>query len=315
MDGSSARPVLAITTLGWMAREVDLEALLATVAARLSGIGQSKAAAAVAHSEVAGIRWYNDGTFAEVHVTVEVAHYDALTARDLVDHPTDTNEWGHEYNLPSLLDETFLAALPAGTQRASVHVKLLNVPASPSWRREVIDAHGRQLAHLLDRAVLPGDSDIRLHLARLQRLDQEPEELIGASKDLVEAVGKHVLLTLESGPVSEDDVAGVSKRALALLKLHPTAVAPTAKGAETIRHVLGSLQQIAAGIAELRNLGYGTGHGRGKRVQGLRVRHAELAARAAIAFAGFLLDTLKEEDAPWRRQTCSDNGSDDHPPR
>lgn len=64
------------------------------------------------------------------------------------------------------------------------------------------DASGRlQLpksagAKALDPSRVPTDSDIRLHLGRLERLDQEPEELIGAAKDLVEATAKHVLLTL-----------------------------------------------------------------------------------------------------------------------
>src|SRR2546422_3438028 len=42
-------------------------------------------------------------------------------------------------------------------------------------------------------AGLPDESGIRLQLARLARLEQEPEEMIGAAKELVEATAKHVL--------------------------------------------------------------------------------------------------------------------------
>jgi Abortive infection C-terminus len=66
-----------------------------------------------------------------------------------------------------------------------------------------------------------------------------------------------------------------------------------------MKHILGGLGQIAAGMAELRNL-YGTGHGRGQRIKGLKTRHAEFAARAAIAYTAFVLDTVNDPTAPWR---------------
>ncbi len=53
---------------------------------------------------------------------------------------------------------------------------------------------------------LPTESDIRLHMGRLSRLEQEPEEMIGAAKELVEAAVEHVLLELD-GAVPENQVA------------------------------------------------------------------------------------------------------------
>lgn len=155
-------------------------------------------------------------------------------------------------------------------------------------------------AKVFDPSRVPTDSDIRLHLDRLERLDQEPEELIGAAKDLVEATAKHVLLTLEVTFDRNADVAALSKQALASLGLHPDLIAPTAKGADPMKRILGGLGQIAAGIAELRNMGYGVGHGQGRRVAGLQQRHAEFAARSAIAYVAFVLDTLEDPNAPWR---------------
>jgi hypothetical protein len=151
----------------------------------------------------------------------------------------------------------------------------------------------------LDASRLPTESDIRLHLARLERLDQEPEEMIGAAKELIEATAKYVMLTLGAPIDPNADLGALSKDALAQLNLHPTSLAPTSKGVESMKRVLGGLGQIAAGMAELRNL-YGTGHGRGQRVKGLQARHAEFAARSAISYAAFVLDTLADPDAPWR---------------
>jgi hypothetical protein len=64
--------------------------------------------------------------------------------------------------------------------------------------------------------------------------------------------------------------------------------------------ILGGLTQIPHGLAQLRNEGYGTGHGRASRISGIRPRHADLAARAAIAYASFVLETIADPEAPWR---------------
>ncbi len=58
---------------------------------------------------------------------------------------------------------------------------------------------------------------------------------------------------------------------------------------------------VATGVAELRNRGYGTGHGAtGARV-GLHTRHAHLAVNAAITWCQLMLDTLADPNAPWRK--------------
>lgn len=153
----------------------------------------------------------------------------------------------------------------------------------------------------LDPSKLPSESDIRLHIDRLERLNQEPEEMVGAAKELIEAVAKHVLIELGEPFDPNDDVASLVKQAMAKLRLHKSAIAPDTKGYEIVVKILGGLQQIAIGISELRNLGYGTGHGQGRRLAGVAKRHGELAARVAIAHALFVLDTLDDMDAAWRK--------------
>jgi hypothetical protein len=155
----------------------------------------------------------------------------------------------------------------------------------------------------VDVAGLPTESGTRLQLARLARLEQEPEEMIGAAKELVEATAKHVLRETGEDVPANADLPSLNKRALARLRLHPDAIAPTTKGSEIMVRILGGLAQSAGGLAELRNLGYGTGHGQDRRVAGLRRRHAEFAARSAIAYSTFLLETLHDPDAPWRRDS------------
>lgn len=149
-------------------------------------------------------------------------------------------------------------------------------------------------------AGIPTESDIRLHIRRLERLEQEAEEMIGAAKDLVEAAAKYALIVLDGEVPEGQSLAGLSKLVLTRLRLHPESVAPTKKGAEVMMSILGGVAKVAPGLAELRNLGYGVGHGRGERIAGIKRRHAELAARSAITYAAFVLDTLADEDAPWR---------------
>jgi hypothetical protein len=146
----------------------------------------------------------------------------------------------------------------------------------------------------------PTESGIRLAISSLERPDAEPEERVGAAKELVEAAVKFALDELREPYGPHDDLGVLAKRAHARLRVDPSGVAPTTKGAETILRILGGLAAIPSGLSELRNAGYGTGHGRGRRIAGIRPRHAELAARAAIAYATFILDTLQDPDAPWR---------------
>ncbi|MBS4009555.1 MAG: abortive infection family protein [Roseovarius sp.] len=80
------------------------------------------------------------------------------------------------------------------------------------------------------------------------------------------------------------------------LKLHPTTVAPTAKGRDTIVRILSNLSQVAVGVAELRNE-YGPDHGRRRSTSGLRPRHAHLAVGAAATYCRLLLETLGDRRA------------------
>jgi len=59
---------------------------------------------------------------------------------------------------------------------------------------------------------------------------------------------------------------------------------------------------VAIGVAELRNRGYGTGHGATSARVGLHARHAHLAVNAAITWCQLMHDTLADANAPWRAE-------------
>ena len=98
---------------------------------------------------------------------------------------------------------------------------------------------------------------------------------------------------------SKADVPELVKLAQKALWLHPTQVAPTAKGAETTKRILSNLSQLAIGVAELRNE-YGPDHGRTAPIVGLGHRQVHLAVAAATVFCRLLLETLEDPNAPWR---------------
>jgi hypothetical protein len=68
-----------------------------------------------------------------------------------------------------------------------------------------------------------------------------------------------------------------------------------------VKKILGGVVGVTAGLAELRNRGYGTGHGAAGTRVGLRPRHAHLAVNAAITWCRLMLDTLADPEAPWRK--------------
>jgi Abortive infection C-terminus len=155
-------------------------------------------------------------------------------------------------------------------------------------------------------ASLRNATAIREHLDRLQRsAHNDPPLAIGTAKELVESTAKTVLL--ETGEVVDDreSLPSLVSRAQRALGLHPASARPGPDGTDAVKRILGGLMSITAGLGELRNRGYGTGHGpKGERV-GLHPRHAHLAVNAAMTWCSIMLDTLADPAAPWRREPTS----------
>jgi hypothetical protein len=145
---------------------------------------------------------------------------------------------------------------------------------------------------------------IREQLARLSSIAQsDPPAAIGTAKDLIESTAKTVLLERGLDANDRDDLPALVRQAQEALELHPAAARPGPDGTDAVKRILGGLVNIAAGLGELRNRGYGTGHGpKGERV-GLRPRHARLAVNAAMTWCSIMLDTLADDEAPWRSES------------
>lgn len=119
---------------------------------------------------------------------------------------------------------------------------------------------------------------------------EDPDLAIGQAKELVETCCKTILLDLGVTDADELDLNPLVRRTMAQLKLLPDDIPETAKGAKTIRAILGNLAMISQGMAVLRNL-YGTGHGKHAGHKRLPARHARLAVGAATTLVTFLFET------------------------
>jgi AbiJ N-terminal domain 3/Abortive infection C-terminus len=121
-------------------------------------------------------------------------------------------------------------------------------------------------------------------------VDNDPDLAIGTAKELIETVC-HTILTERGKPVvDKPDLLPLVRRAMEELKLIPDGIADAAKGAKSIKSLLGNLAVISQNMAELRNL-YGTGHGKHHGRKGLAPRHARLTVGAATTLVVFLFET------------------------
>lgn len=124
-------------------------------------------------------------------------------------------------------------------------------------------------------------------------VETDPALAIGSTKELIESVLKTILINTEGADFEkDDDIPKLLKKVQKVLKLAPDDIDSAAKGADIIKVLLSNLGSIVIKIAELRNL-YGTGHGTGKKRNGLEPRHAKLAVGAGTTLSSFLLDTFK----------------------
>jgi hypothetical protein len=174
------------------------------------------------------------------------------------------------------LDDEGRLTLPSGSTIAGA----ARLPQSLHTLRDpemILDSFGR-----IDRAI-----------------SSDPAQAIGSAKELIEATAKTVLDELG---VSFDDktvkLPWLVDTAQRKLGLHPQTVAPGPDGSQATKRILGGLSNIALGLAELRNEGWGTGHA--ARRPGLRTRHGYLAVGAAHTWCQVILDTLADPNAPWR---------------
>jgi hypothetical protein len=134
----------------------------------------------------------------------------------------------------------------------------------------------------------------------------DPAQVIGSTKELIESTAKLVLRQLNLPVNDKDELPDLVRRAQEAMAIHPTSAAAGPDSAAAVKKILGGAITIATGVAELRNRGYGTGHGRAEVRTGLGARHARLATNAARLWCEFVLDTLVDDQAPWRKNAIED---------
>lgn len=144
---------------------------------------------------------------------------------------------------------------------------------------------------------------IRDHLDRISRAlaDDNPAQAIGSAKELVESTAKLVLRTRGLEVSDRDDFPELVRAAQLALEVHPKQATPGPDGSDAVKRILGGATAAAMGVNELRNRGFGTGHGTTGRRAGLGPRHAHLAVSSAKLWCEFMLDTLADPHAPWRK--------------
>lgn len=160
----------------------------------------------------------------------------------------------------------------------------------PSWLRE----HEPALHHALyggeDDVVVDelqaaaarlGLQDVDEHAARIRRgLREDPAQAIGSAKELLETVLKAVLGLHGNGPETKVDVPKLVKDASVRLGLDAGGHRGDEPGADQRRRLFAALGNIVNATAELRNAGFGTGHG-GSQRPALDVATARLVVSSA----------------------------------
>jgi AbiJ N-terminal domain 5/Abortive infection C-terminus len=146
------------------------------------------------------------------------------------------------------------------------------------------------LDELQSAAAELGVADVDEHAVRIRRgLHDDPAQAIGSSKELLETVLKAILGLHGTGPETKVDIPKLVKEANIMLGLDAAGVRNEDPGAKQRRQFLGSLSHIVNSAAELRNAGFGTGHGLSQR-PALDVATARLVVSAAVAAATFYIE-------------------------
>ncbi len=104
---------------------------------------------------------------------------------------------------------------------------------------------------------------VHVGLDRISRAveDGDYAQAIGSAKELVESTAKLVLRTCGEVVDDKDDLPALVTKAQRALDVHPSSPRPGPDNSDAVKKILGGAMTITNGLADLRNRGYGTGHG------------------------------------------------------
>ena len=135
-------------------------------------------------------------------------------------------------------------------------------------------------------------------------VETNPATVIGQAKDLLEAVYKRILEHYEIPFEEKADMTKLLSQVNSVLGLMPNGQDKETEIGAVSAKILGSLNQVANGLNELRNQ-FGRGHGRGStQVGALPVprRYADLAVSSMSTLITFLTQTVKKADQLNKRK-------------
>ncbi|MGF0320687.1 abortive infection family protein [Nocardia fluminea] len=137
---------------------------------------------------------------------------------------------------------------------------------------------------------------IRVELTRIESsLSSDPSAVIGKAKNLIEATAKAVLVELGQ-PYKKN--ASFDARVKEAMKAVGIGAETAAGYGQALADVADRLTELTIALRNLRNqIGDGHGHGDDTFPDGLDLRYGRLAARSAIAWSAFMLDTLHDRRA------------------
>lgn len=154
------------------------------------------------------------------------------------------------------------------------------------------DSVNYAMSHIDNAAESFSIADIREYTSRIDRtFPSDIPASLGAAKELLESVFKAILATTGHTVRKRDTLHALATKVHRALELDdqlpPSEEVP---GSRQRKDLLKGLNLIVQSQAELRNLGFGTGHGQSDR-PGLDIPTAGLAITAAIAAATFYIET------------------------
>lgn len=173
-----------------------------------------------------------------------------------------------------------------------LHAKCRQVIERVSVTALPIGSVGEKLKERFSSEYLTAHIDLMIKMQT-----ENPTEAIGKAKELIESCCKTILEECQSSYDKHWTVSQLVKETMKKLCISAEGIDTNTSEGKTIKAIMGNLQGVAGGIAELRNA-YGSGHGKSASYKGLSVRHAKLAIGSSITLVDYLWDTFE-----WRRQT------------
>ena len=154
---------------------------------------------------------------------------------------------------------------------------------------EILVEHAEELKVRFSSDYLSAEIDL---MYKMQK--ENPTEAIGKAKELIESCCETILEQNGITPDKDWKLNNLVDETMKLLEITPKHIPDTAKEADAIKAILGSLKGIASQIAIIRNA-YGSGHGKSASYKGLQERHAKLAIGSSVTLVNFLWDSFERK--------------------